>query len=419
MANDTISRGSAVVIGSGSAGLMAAEVLIEGGVCVDVYDAMPSAGRKFLLAGKGGLNLTHAEPPEQFLGRYGARSTEIKPLLKAFGPETLCAWAHGLGISTFTGSSGRIFPAGMKAAPLLRAWLHRLRRAGVNFHMRHRWHGWDDKNYLLFTTPQGERPVHADVVVLALGGGSWPQLGSDGSWVSLLAARGIKIKELRPSNCGFDVRWSNHFKSRFAGQPVKTVGITFTTSAGDMYSRQGEFMITTTGVEGDLIYALSAPLRDEIEHHGIAVMQLDLAPGRTQEQLVRSLSKPRGKDSFANHLRKRAGLHGVKSGLFREFVNQEILSDPDRVAAAVKSLPLQLVSPRPLAEAISTAGGIAFESLDEHLMLKNLPGVFCAGEMLDWEAPTGGYLLTGCFATGHVAGLGVLDWLRSRTSGGE
>jgi hypothetical protein len=394
---------------------MAAEVLSAGGVHVDVYDAMPSAGRKFLLAGKGGLNLTHAEQHEQFLARYGTGSARLRPLLEAFGPDALRAWAHGLGISTFAGSSGRVFPDGMKAAPLLRAWLHRLRKSGVDFHVRHRWRGWGDNNNLIFITPQGERSVPADAVVLALGGGSWPQLGSDGSWAPLLAARDIEIKELRPSNCGFDVRWSEHFSARFSGQPVKTVAITFTTSAGDRHFRQGEFMITAYGVEGDLIYALSAPLRDEIAVHGQAIIRLDLAPDRTQQQLVDSLSQPRGKDSIATHLRKRAGVHGVKAGLLREIIDHETLHDPVWLAATLKALPLTLIAPRPLAEAISTAGGVAFAALDERLMIKNLPGVFCAGEMLDWETPTGGYLLTACFATGRAAGLGVLEWLGYRT----
>lgn len=415
MAIDTVSPKNAAVIGSGPAGLMAAEVLCEGGVHVDVYDAMPSAGRKFLLAGKGGLNLTHAEPLEEFLACYSAGGPRLRPLLEGFGPDVLRAWVHGLGISTFTGSSGRVFPDGMKAAPLLRAWLHRLRKHGVDFHMRHQWRGWDDKNNLIFSTPQGERSVPAHAVLLALGGGSWPQLGSDGSWAPLLAARDIEIKELRPSNCGFDVRWSEHFHARFSGQPVKTVTVTFITSGGVRHTRQGEFMITASGVEGELIYALSALLRDEIAAHGQAIINLDLAPDRTQQQLAQALSQPRGKNSLASHLRKRTGLHGVKAGLLREIVDRETLHDPHRLATALKSLPLILIATRPLAEAISTAGGVAFTATDERLMIKNLPGVFCAGEMLDWEAPTGGYLLTACFATGRAAGLGVLDWLASRT----
>jgi hypothetical protein len=415
MAIDTDSPKNAAIIGSGPAGLMAAEVLSAGGVHVDVYDTMPSAGRKFLLAGKGGLNLTHAEQHEQFLARYGTAAARLNPLLEAFGPDALRAWTHGLGINTFTGSSGRVFPDGMKAAPLLRACLHRLRQNGVHFHMRHRWRGWDNQNNLLFTTPQGEQSAPADAVILALGGGSWPQLGSDGSWAPLLAARGIEIKELRPSNCGFDVHWNEHFSGRFSGQPVKTVAVTFTTSAGNRHSRQGEFMITAYGVEGDLIYALSAPLRDEIAVHGQAIIHLDLMPDRTQQQLVDSLSQPRGKDSIASHLRKRAGIHGVKSALLREIIDHESLHDPVWLAATLKALPLTLIAPRPLAEAISTAGGVAMEALDERLMIKILPGVFCAGEMLDWEAPTGGYLLTACFATGRAAGLGVLEWLESRT----
>ena len=414
MASNTTTPATVAVIGSGPAGLMAAEVISGGGVSVVVYDAMPSAGRKFLLAGRGGLNLTHDEPPDQFLARYGARSTQFKTLLASFGPEQLRAWSLGLGICTFTGSSGRVFPSGMKAAPLLRAWIHCLRARGVKFHMRHRFHGWDARHNLLFTTPAAERSVPADALVLALGGGSWPQLGSDGSWATLLAVRGVEIKELRPANCGFDAHWSKHFSARFAGHPVKSVSATFTVAMGNAFTRRGEFLITETGVEGELIYALSASVRDEIARHGNAVLRIDLAPDRSQPQLARSLSRPRGKNSFANHLRKCAGLHGVKSGLLRELADQKTLHDPDRLAAALKSLPLTLLAARPLAEAISTAGGVAFESLDERQMLRDLPGVFCAGEMLDWEAPTGGYLLTGCFATGHAAGRGVLEWLESR-----
>ena len=416
MTNDMLPLRTATIIGSGPAGLMAAEVLSGGDMQVVVYDAMPSAGRKFLLAGKGGLNLTHAEPQEQFIARYGTKSTKLSSMLEAFGSNALCAWAHGLGISTFAGSTGRVFPAGMKSAPLLRAWLHRLRKNGVHFHMRHRWRGWDENHNLLFATPQGSRTVHSDTVVLALGGGSWPQLGSDGSWVPLLAARGVEIKELRPANCGFDVPWSKHFYARYAGTPVKSAGVTYKTSDGKICSCQGEFMITASGVEGDLIYTLSGPLRDGIARYGVAIIQIDLAPGKTQQQLVRSLSTPRGKDSVANQLRKRAGIHGVKAGLLREIVDHETLHDPVRLAAALKSLPLTLIAPRPLAEAISTAGGVAFTALNEYLMIKDLPGVFCAGEMLDWEAPTGGYLLTACFATGRAAGLGVLEWLESQST---
>lgn len=403
------------VIGGGPAGLMAAEALSRGGVRVDLYDAMPSVGRKFLLAGKGGLNLTHAEPCEPFLSRYGARRARIEPLLDAFGPEALREWARGLGIDTFVGSSGRVFPVEEKAAPLLRAWLHRLREAGVRLHARHRWLGWlgrEGAGALRFETPQGERAVPADAVVLALGGGSWPQLGSDGAWVPLLVQRGVDVAALRPANCGFDVGWSEHFRTRFAGHPVKSVVASCADAAGAIERRQGEFVVTATGVEGGLIYALSARLRDEIAARGVAVLHLDLAPGRELPRLVDELSRPRGSRSLSSHLQSRTGLKGVKTGLLRELLPAEDFADPARLAAAIKALPLRLVAPRPLAEAISSAGGVMFEALDERLMIRALPGVFCAGEMLDWEAPTGGYLLTACFASGRAAGLGALDWLK-------
>jgi uncharacterized flavoprotein (TIGR03862 family) len=386
-------------------------------VRVDVYDAMPSAGRKFLLAGKGGLNLTHAEPHDAFHSRYGMRCPQLEPLLDAFGPDALRDWARGLGIETFVGTSGRVFPVEMKAAPLLRAWLHRLREAGVRFHMRHRWLGWDDEGALRFATPQGEHRLRADAVVLAMGGGSWPKLGSDGAWVQLLAQRGVEVAALRPANCGFDIGWSEHFRTRFAGHPVKSVVASFTDAAGVVHRRQGEFVVTATGVEGSLIYALSAPLRDGIAASGDAVLHLDLAPGRELPRLIDELSRPRGSRSLSSHLQSRTGLKGVKAGLLRETVPAEEFADPARLAAAIKALPLRLVAPRPLAEAISSAGGVAFEALDEHLMIRALPGVFCAGEMLDWEAPTGGYLLTACFASGRAAGLGALAWLKG--AGGE
>lgn len=406
---------SVAVIGGGPAGLMAAEVLIEGGlsgtVRVDLYDAMPSVGRKFLMAGKGGMNLTHSEPQEAFLSRYGARREKIAPLLADFGPQALREWARGLGIETIVGSSGRVFPKDMKAAPLLRAWLQRLREAGVHFHMRHAWRGWDEEGQLLFTTPQGDSSVHADAVVLALGGSSWGKLGSTGKWVPLLEQRGVPIAPLRPANCGFDIDWSEHFRTRFAGEPVKSVVASFTDGSGVLHRQQGEFVVTATGVEGNLIYALSSRLRDEIEASGTATLHLDLAPDKAGTRLVAELSKPRGSKSLANHLRSRAGIAGVKAGLLREVLPAEELTDPARLAATIKDLPLRLIAARPLDEAISTAGGVRFEALDERSMIRALPGVFCAGEMLDWEAPTGGYLLTACFASGRHAGLGALAWL--------
>lgn len=399
------------VIGGGPAGLMAAEVLAGGGAAVDLYDAMPSVGRKFLMAGKGGLNITHAEPREAFLSRYGAARGRLAPLLAAFGPEELRPWMAGLGIDSFVGTSGRVFPAGMKAAPLLRAWLRRLREAGVAFHPRHRWLGFAPDGALRFLAPDGERSARPDALVLALGGGSWSRLGSDGAWVPLLAAKGVAIAPLRPANCGFDVGWSAHFRGRFAGHPVKPVVACFTDAAGRSYRRQGECVVTEGGLEGGVICALAAPLRDAIAAHGQATLHLDLAPGRSPERVAAEVAHPRGSRSLSSHLQSRVGIAGVKAGLLRECLPAEDFHDPQRLARAIKALPVVLKSPRPLDEAISSAGGVAFEGLDEGLMLKRLPGVFCAGEMLDWEAPTGGYLLTACFATGRAAGQGALAWL--------
>ncbi len=402
---------TAAIIGGGPAGLMAAEILAQGGVQVDLYDAMPSVGRKFLLAGKGGMNLTHSEAAPAFLSRYGARQPEIAPLLEDFGPDALRAWVHGLGIETFVGSSGRVFPTDMKAAPLLRAWLHRLRAAGVRFHMRHRWQGWRADGTLHFSTPQGETEVRADAVLLALGGASWARLGSDGAWLPLLAQRGVAVEPLQPSNCGFDIGWSEYFRSRFAGQAVKPVAVSLSGVAGTCPPRRGEFILTETGVEGSLIYALSAALREQINTNGSALVQLDLLPDWKPERILDEVSRPRGSRSMASHLQSRLSIKGVKAALLRELASARDYADPARLAGAIKSLPLRLTAARPIDEAISSAGGVAFEALDRHLMLKALPGVFCAGEMLDWEAPTGGYLLTACFAGGRAAGLGALAWL--------
>jgi hypothetical protein len=394
--------------------MMAAEVLSRGNVRVELFDAMPSVGRKFLLAGVGGMNITHSEPFEVFLSRYGARVAEIKPLLDAFPPAILREWIHGLGIETFVGSSGRVFPTDMKAAPLLRAWLHRLRQAGVRLHVRHRWLGWADDGALRFAAPEGERRVQADAVVLALGGGSWARLGSDGAWVPWLIERGVTVSPLRPSNCGFDVAggWSAHLRSCFAGQPLKTVALRFTDVAGCRHERRGELMLSNQGVEGSLVYALSAPVRDTIAAQGKVTLELDLAPDKTLERVINEVAHPRGARSLSSHLQSRTGIRGVKMALLHEVLSREQLNDPIQLAHAIKSLPLTLVSPRPLDEAISSAGGVRFDALDEHLMLRSLPGVFCAGEMLDWEAPTGGYLLTACFASGRVAGQGALNYLQ-------
>lgn len=405
-----------VVIGGGPAGLMAAEAAIGNGVEVNLYDAMPSVGRKFLLAGRGGLNLTHSEALESLLTRYGSRRALIEPAIKSFTPVMLQAWVHGLGVDTFVGSSGRIFPRDLKAAPLLRAWLRRLRNAGVRFHINHRWGGWDQDGALCFTTPQGRQTAQADAVVLAVGGGSWPAFGSDAAWVQTLSERHIAIAPLRPANCGFDVPWSEHFRMKFAGHPVKTVEALVRTVEGTVIRQQGEFVITESGVEGGAIYVVSAALRDVIEKDGTATLWIDLIPGRTQPRLAQDLARSRGKRTIATHLKRQAGIDGVKAGLLRELAPQDILTDPARSAAALKSLPLRLIRPRPLDEAISTAGGVVFEELDGDLMLRSFPGIFCSGEMLDWEAPTGGYLLTGCFATGRVAGVAAAEWATRRSS---
>jgi len=401
-----------VIIGAGPAGLMAAEALAEAGQRVEIFDAMPSAGRKFLLAGVGGLNLTHGEPFDAFVGRYGTRAAVLKPLLREFGADALRAWAAGLGIATFVGSSGRVFPTDMKAAPLLRAWLHRLRALGVRLHMRHRWLGWDESGGLRFDTPQGEIAMEARATVLALGGASWPRLGSDGAWWPWLQARGVELAPLRPSNCGFDVGWSEHFRSRHAGEPLKSVAISV-----EGRRQVGECIVTDGGIEGSLVYATSAALRECIVRDGAATFELDLLPHRSLEWVTRELAHPRGPRSLSTHLKTRLHLSGVKAGLLWERVPKDVQADPARFAATIKALPIRVSAPRPIAEAISSAGGVRFEALDDGLMLHALPGVFCAGEMLDWEAPTGGYLLTACFATGRAAGLGAVRWLAGSGAG--
>ncbi|WP_426106961.1 TIGR03862 family flavoprotein [Massilia sp. TSP1-1-2] len=402
------------VIGGGPAGLMAAEVLSQGGLQVDLYDAMPSVGRKFLLAGKGGMNITHAEPYPAFVQRYGARHAQVAPWLQAFDAAAVRSWIHQLGVDTFVGTSGRVFPADMKAAPLLRAWLHRLRGAGVQLHMRHRWLGWDQET-LRFATPTGELRVQADALVLALGGGSWARLGSDGAWVPLLHQRAVPVAPLMPSNCGFDTGWSAHFSSRHAGAPLTTVAITSTDAHGAQVRRQGQFVITATGVEGSLIYALSAALREQIAAAGSATIYLDLVPDFSAARVHAEVTRPRGARSMASHLQSRLGIKGLKSGLLRECLSAAEFADTDRLAEALKMLPVVLTRTRPLDEAISSAGGVMFEGIDDASgMLRAIPGVFVAGEMIDWEAPTGGYLLTACFASGRAAGQGALAWLAAR-----
>lgn len=403
-----MNRPTVAIIGGGPAGLMAAEVISQAsaGIGVTVYEKMPSFGRKFLMAGRGGLNITHSEELEPFLDRYAGRRPELEPLIRSFTPEDVRAWVHGLGSETFVGSSGRVFPVEMKASPLLRAWLGRLQRAGVNLVTRHEWVGWDGDGALVFETVDGRKTVSADAVILALGGGSWARLGSDGGWVPLLAARGVDVAQLRPANCGFDVGWTEHFRGRFAGEPVKTVVLSF-----NGFEQHGEFVVTETGVEGSLIYAASALIRDEIEAHEEATVYLDLAPNKTYQQLVKKLGRPRGSRSLSSHVNGRVNIKGVKMGLLWEFVPAEEMEDAQKLAAVIKRLPLKLVAARPIDEAISTAGGVTFGALDDNLMLKQLPAVFCAGEMLDWEAPTGGYLLTACLASGKAAGAGVLGLL--------
>lgn len=405
-------KASVAVVGGGPAGLMAAEVLAEAGVEVHLFEAMPSVGRKFLLAGRGGLNLTHSEPFDDFAGRFGERRAQIEPLLRAFGPEALREWASGLGIATFVGSSGRVFPEGMKASPLLRAWLRRLAGQGVQFHLRHRWTGWPDAGRaparLRFDTPEGPVEREFDAAILALGGASWPRLGSDAAWVPWLRERGLEVVPLAPANCGFERPWSAHFVERFAGLPFKSVAIAFEDSQGRRFARKGEFVATAHGIEGSLIYAASALLREEIARSGSATLRLDLLPGRSAEQVLAAVQHPRGSRSLASHLKSRLGLEGIKSGVLHELLGRERMHEPQALAAAIKSLPIELHAARPIEEAISSAGGVRFEALDAGLMARCLPGLFLAGEMLDWEAPTGGYLLSACLASGRAAARGVL-----------
>ncbi|HEY9252963.1 MAG TPA: TIGR03862 family flavoprotein [Stenotrophomonas sp.] len=398
------------VIGGGPAGLMAAEVARRAGVQVDLFEAKGSVGRKFLIAGKGGLNLTHSDPFEVFVARYRQRSAEVAGWLRDFDAEALREWARAQGIETYIGSSGRVFPLDRKAAPLLRGWVRRLKDEGVRFHVQHRWLGWGEDGALRFGTPEGERDVQADATVLALGGASWPQLGSDGAWVAPLAARGIDIAPLQPANCGFDVDWSKHFAERHAGAPLKPVVAHWLDLDGKPRQLQGECVASTDGIEGSLVYALAADLRDLIARDGEATLWLDLVPGRDLPRLQSELARPRQGRSLSEHLRRQVGVTGVKAALLHEVLDKAASGDAGVLAATLKRLPLRLRRPRPIAEAISTAGGVRLEALDDALMLKQLPGVFCAGEMLDWEAPTGGYLLTACFATGLRAGRGAVAW---------
>ncbi len=418
------------VIGGGPAGLMAAERLQARGLAVHLFDAMPSVGRKFLLAGKGGLNLTHAEAFEAFTGRYAERASMLRPMLQAFGPEALRAWADGLGIGTFVGTSRRVFPTDMKAAPLLRAWLQRLRHptppgVPVQFHMRHRWQGWqqggDPASPLVFDTPQGRLSVQARATVLALGGASWARLGSDGAWQPWLQQAGIELRPLAPANCGFDVAgspvhgqtegWTPLLCQRWAGQPFKSVRLRCTGIDGEVFDRQGEFVLTATGIEGSLVYAASRLLRERIAAQGRAMLEIDLLPHRSSDWVLEQVRHPRGSRSLSSHLKSRLNLEGLKLAMLSELLDKTALHDPELLARAIKALPITLLRCRPIDEAISSAGGVRFEALDEQLMVRRHPGLFVAGEMLDWEAPTGGYLLTATMASGVAAGEGAAAWL--------
>jgi uncharacterized flavoprotein (TIGR03862 family) len=418
------------IVGGGPAGLMAAEVLSQAGVLVHLFDAMPSVGRKFLLAGKGGLNLTHAEPSATFNTRFGAREPEVSQWLSELDAQGVRDWAQSLGVSTFVGSSGRVFPAEMKAAPLLRAWLQRLRHPAsgvpVQFHMRHRWQGWQGDR-LVFGRRDDALPlqVKAGATVLALGGASWPHLGSDGAWLPHLQDQGVDVAPLKPANCGFDVLgregegWTAHFKDKFAGHPLKSVVLSVPAPDAAVqpprFERKGEFVITETGLEGSLVYAASALLRDDLDERGQACLLLDLLPDKTPEKVLKDVAWPRGSRSLSSHLKSRLGLDGAKMGLLFELCPPETLARPEALAAIIKALPVPLKRARPVAEAISTAGGVALQALGPDLMLSARPGVFCAGEMLDWEAPTGGYLLTACLASGHRAAQGVLRGLAAKS----
>lgn len=399
-------RSEIAIIGGGPSGLMAAEILSLQNHSVTVYDSMPTVARKFLLAGKSGLNITHSEDFQRFFGRFATSSERLRSALDAFTPADVRAWAHDLGTETFIGSSGRVFPKAMKASPLLRAWIRRLEAQGVGILTRHRWTGFDGRA-LAFETPDGRKLVHSDATLLALGGASYPRLGSDAGWLKVLMEAGVDIADLRPANCGFDIAWSDQFRERFAGEALKSV--TATSNVGTI---PGEFVISRHGIEGSLVYAHAAELRDRLDADGRAALTIDLAPGRSRQRLAKDLARPDGKASFSNRLRKGAGLEGVKSALLREIAPDASRADPKALADLIKALPIHVVRPRPIAEAISSAGGVRWSAVDQAYMLKALPGVFVAGEMIDWEAPTGGYLLTACFAMGRAAARGIDAWLQ-------
>lgn len=406
-----LSSPSVAVIGGGPAGLMAAETISAAGYSVQLFEAMGTLGRKLLLAGRSGLNITHQEPFPDFLCRYGSAAERLAPILADFGPTEIRSWALGLGIDTFVGVAGRVFPLDRKAAPLLRAWRQRLEKQGVQIHTRYRWQGWEETGVLRFTTEQGDCCVPVSALVLALGGGSWPRMGSDGHWVELLRQRGLAVASLESANCGFNCNWSEHFSSRFAWQPLKSIQVSHPSSGRG--PQRADLMITAQGIEGGAVYALGPALRTQIAQHGNALLELDLTPDRSQQQLQNALASPRGRATMATHLKRKTGIHGLKAGLLRELCPAEQFTDPTLLAMAIKKLSLPLIRPRPLEEAISSAGGVCFSGLDEALMVTAQPGLFIAGEMLDWEAPTGGYLLSGCLATGRAAGLGVTRWLQA------
>lgn len=414
--SETFTGKKVAIVGGGPAGLMAAEVLTAHGVTIGVYESMPTLGRKFLRAGLGGLNITHSEPFKLFCTRYGDQQRELQPFLDAFPPNALREWVHELGIQTFVGTSGRVFPTEMKAAPLLRTWVHRLRASGVNFHFNHRWLGFNPDGTLRLASGTEELRVQSDAVILALGGASWPQLGSTGTWLALLQERGVETSDWESANCGFDVQWSPHLRETFDGAPLKAVALTYTDLSGKTERRTGELLIKEYGIEGGLIYSFSKRLRECIAKHGNATFMLDLLPDRSADRVLADLSKPRGSKSVSRYLQNCLGNNTLKKALLYEFVDRRHFDNPAKLAKYIKALPIKVLRPRPIEEAISTAGGVRFNSVDNNLMLKSIPGVFVAGEMLDWEAPTGGYLLTACFATGRGAGLGVINWFRETSS---
>lgn len=399
------------IIGAGPAGLIAAEQIANAGIEAHIFDSMPTAARKFLMAGVGGMNITHAEALPSFLGRYRERETELTPLINAFTPDDLRAWIHELGIETFVGSSDRVFPKEMKAAPLLRRWLERLRQQGVQFFMRHLWQGFNERGSAIFNVGDETLTKKYDAYVLAVGGASWPQLGSTGSWQQALSSYGVTIKPLLPSNCGFELNWSQVLRQTHAGKAIKGARFFCTDLDGQSLQTRGECVLTEYGIEGGAVYALSAPLRDGLLDKGSAFLHIDLAPEKTVAQIEAQLNSADKSLSTSNLLRKKVNLPAQATALLFEFFDKEKLRDKAYLARAIKDIPIPLTGLRPIAEVISTAGGIEFSELDNGLMLKKLPGVFCAGEMLDWEAPTGGYLLTACFATGKCAGFAASQYV--------